>query len=129
LTGIEGIPDKAAARFTFAMARHSVVDLVQVLHTSPKTEVNRLTSTDFAHLQAHLAASGISLKPGVGTEQKLARFRETYEPFVSALANLLLVSLPPWIPPADSLDDWQTSAWDDLLPSARQTLIKMMHQE
>ena len=129
LTGIEGIPDKAAARFAFAMARHSVVDLVQVLHTSPKTEVNRLTSTDFAHLQAHLAASGISLKPGVGTEQKLARFRETYEPFVSALANLLLVSLPPWIPPADSLDDWQTSAWDDLLPSARQTLIKMMHQE
>jgi hypothetical protein len=48
---------------------------------------------------------------------------------VSALANSLLVSLPPWIPPADSLDDWQTTAWDDLLPSTRQTLIKVMHRE
>jgi hypothetical protein len=127
LTGIEGIPDEAA-RFTFAMARHAVVDLSQVLNTSPKTEVNRLSSTDFAHLQDVLAASGIRLNPGAVTERKLAEFRETYEPFVSALANRLLVSLPPWIPPADSLDDWQTTAWDDLLPSTRQTLIKVMHR-
>jgi len=48
---------------------------------------------------------------------------------VSALANRLLLSLPPWIPPGDSLDDWQTTAWDDLLPSTRQTLIKVMHRE
>jgi Ion channel len=128
LTGIEGIPDKAA-RFTFAMARHAVVDLAQVLNTSPTTGVDRLSSTDFAHLQDMLAASGIRLNPGAATEQKLAEFRKTYEPFVSALANRLLVSLPPWIPPADSLDDWQTTAWDDLLPSTRQTLIKVMHPE
>src|SRR6266704_1916409 len=128
LTGIENIPDEAA-RFTFAMARHAVVDLAQVLDTSPTTGVNRLSSTDFAHLQDMLAASGIRLNPGAVTERKLAEFRETYEPFVSALAKRLLVSLPPWIPPADSLDDWQTTAWDDLLPSTRQTLIKVMHRE
>jgi len=122
LTGIEGIPDEAA-KFTFAMARHAVVDLAQVLNTSPTTGVNRLSSTDFAHLQDVLAASGIRLHPGAVTEQELAEFRETYEPFVSALAKRLLVSL------ADSLDDWQTTAWDDLLPSTRQTLIKVMHQE
>src|SRR5712691_3127418 len=59
LTGIEGIPDEAA-KFTFAMARHAVVDLAQVLNTSPTTGVNRLSSTDFAHLQDERAASGIS---------------------------------------------------------------------
>ena len=128
LTGIEGIPDETA-KFTFAIARHAVVDLSQVLNTSPKTQLNRLSSTDFAHLHDILAASGIRLHPGVATEQKLAEFRETYEPFVSALANRLLVSLPPWIPPGDSLDDWQTTAWDDLLPSTRWTLIKVMHRE
>jgi len=45
------------------------------------------------------------------------------------LAQFQLVSLPPWIPPENSLDDWQTSAWDDLFPSTRQTLIKVMHPE
>ena len=128
LTGIENLPDEAA-RFTFAMARHAVVDLAQVLDTSPTTGVNRLSSTEFAQLQDMLANSGIRLKEGTATEQKLAELRETYEPFVSALANRMLVSLPPWIPPGDSLDDWQTTAWDDLLPSTRQTLNKVMHSE
>ncbi len=128
LTGIENIPDETA-RFTFAMARHAVVDLAQVLDTSPTTGVNRLSSTEFAQLQDMLANSGIRLKEGTATEQKLAELREAYEPFVSAMANRMLVSLPPWIPPGDSLDDWQTTAWDDLLPSTRQTLNKVMHPE
>src|SRR5216684_447851 len=91
LTGIESVPDEAA-KFTFAMARHAVVDLAQVLNTSPTIGVNRLSSTDFAHLQDVLAASGIRLHPGAVTEQELTEFRETYEPFVSALAKRLLVS-------------------------------------
>ncbi len=128
LTGIENLPDEAA-RFTFAMARHAVVDLAQVLNSSPTTGVNRLSSTEFAQLQDMLADSGIRLNKGTATEQKLAELRETYEPFVTALANRMLVSLPPWIPPGDSLDDWQTTAWDDLLPSTRQTLNKVMHPE
>ncbi len=128
LIGIEGEPDKAA-RFTFTLARDAVVDLAQVMNTSPTTGVNRLSSTAFAHLQDVLAASGIRLNPGAATEQKLAEFRETYEPFVSALADRLLVSLPPWILPADSLDDWQTTVWDDLFPSTRRTLLKVMQRE
>jgi hypothetical protein len=128
LTGIEGTPVDPA-RFAFAMARHAVVDLAQVLGTSPTTGVNRLSSAEFAQLQDLLAASGIRLKEGTATEQKLAALRETYEPFVIALANRILVSLPPWIPPEDSLDDWQTTAWDDMFPSTHQTLIKVIHRE
>jgi hypothetical protein len=128
LTGIEGTPVEPA-RFAFAMARHAVVDLAQVLGTPPKPGVSRLSSSDFAHLQDLLAASGIHLKEGMATEQKLAEFRETYEPFVSALATRIQVVLPPWLPVQDSLDDWQTSAWDDWFPSTRRTLLKVMHRE
>ena len=111
------------------MARHAVVDLAQILNTSPTPAVNRLSSVEFTQLQVMLAASGIRLKEGTATEQKLAELRATYEPFVSAMAERMQVSLPPWIPPGDTLDDWQTSAWDEMFPSIRQTLNKVMHPE
>jgi Ion channel len=126
LTGIDGLPVEAA-RFTFAIARHAVVDLAQVFNTSPKAGVNRLSSVDFAHLRDRLSAACICLQEGMASEQKLAELRATYEPFVSALADLIQVFLPPWLPAADTLDDWQTSAWDDQFPSIRQTLNKVMH--
>jgi voltage-gated potassium channel Kch len=128
LTRLEGVPNESA-RFTFAIARHAVVDLAQVLNTSPISDADRLSSVEFTHLQDVLASSGIHFHAGTAAERKLAEFRKTYEPFVSALADRLLVSLPPWIPPAGSLDDWQTTAWDDLMPSTRQTLIEVMHEE
>ena len=128
LTSIEGIAVDPA-RFTFAMARHAVVDLAQVLNTTPTPGVNRLSSSDFAQLQDMLTAAGIQLREGPAIEQKLAALRETYEPFVIALADSMLVRLPPWIPSADSVDDWQSSAWDSLFPLTRKTLIKVMHHE
>jgi hypothetical protein len=127
LTGIEGLPAEPA-RFAFAVARHAVVDLAQVFNTPPiTTGGNRLSPAEFARLRDVLAASGILLNEELATEQKLAELRETYEPFVSSLAQFLLVSLPPWITPESNLDDWQTSAWDDLLPSTRRTLREVIH--
>ena len=114
---------------SFAMARHAVVDLAQVLNTTPIKGVNRLSSTEFTWLQDMLAVSGLRLKEGTALEQKLAELRATYEPFVSALAHRIQVVLPPWIPPADTVDDWRTSAWDDLFPSIRQTLNQVMHPQ
>jgi len=116
-----------AAKFTFAMARHAVVDLAQVLNISPSTAVNRLSSAEFTQLQDILVTAGIHLRESRKSEQKLSELRTTYEPFVSALAERIQVSLPPWIPPKEMLDDWQTSAWDDRFPSIRETLNKMMH--
>ena len=129
LAGIEGIPVEPA-RFTFAIARHAVVDLAQVFDTPPTTTGgNRLSPAEFVRLRGVLAESGIFLNDGLATEQKLAELRETYEPFVSSLAHFLLVSLPPWITPESNLDDWQTSAWDDMLPSTRRTLVEVIHGE
>ena len=39
--------------------------------------------------------------------------RKTYEPFVAALAIDMLLTLPEWIHPNPTLDNWQTSAWDE----------------
>ena len=127
LSGLENVPP-APARFTFAMARHAIVDLAQVLGATPKTNGSRLPSADFARLEETLAGAGLRWQKGTVAEQRLAELRATYEPFVSALADQVLVSLPPWLPPKDILDDWQTSAWDERLPNVRQTLKKVMHR-
>ena len=109
------------------MARHAVVDLAQILHTSPTAAVNRLSSAQCTHMREMLAAAGMPLKERTASEQKLVELRATYEPFVSALADRILVSLPPWIPPKDALDNWQTSAWDDRFPNHPSDAHQVMH--
>ena len=74
-----------------------------------------------------LAATGMRLQDSIASEQDLAELRASYEPFVSALAAHIQVVLPPWLPPQGTLDDWQTSAWDDRFPFIHQTLNKVMH--
>ncbi|MBV8694496.1 MAG: two pore domain potassium channel family protein [Ktedonobacteraceae bacterium] len=112
IVGFEGI-STPTARFTFAIARHAAVDLAQVFRTTPKAAHHqRLSSQDFARMRAALAEVGLSLQHGEDAEQQLAELRYIYEPFVYALANHLLVNLPPWISTTKLVDDWQTSAWD-----------------
>jgi hypothetical protein len=126
LTTLDGVPLEPA-RFCFAMARHAVVDLTQVLMISPTLTVNRLAAAEFAGLQERLEEAGVRLRNGTGSEQALADLRATYEPFVSALAERVLVPLPPWSAPAGALDDWETSAWDEEFASLREKLNKVLH--
>jgi hypothetical protein len=128
LTSMEGAPVEAA-RFTFAAARHAVVDLAQVLGASPMPGANRLEASDLTQVRERLAVAGIHLRESTASEQKLVELRETYEPFVIGLARRIQVSLPPWLPPADALDDWQTSAWDEQFPAIHHILSKVMHIE
>jgi hypothetical protein len=41
----------------------------------------------------------------------LADLRQMYEPFVSALADRLLMPLPSWLPAPGSTDVWKVTAW------------------
>jgi hypothetical protein len=43
------------------------------------------------------------------SEQKLAAFRNTYEPFLNGLADYLVLSLPDWLPAGGRLDNWQNN--------------------
>jgi len=35
-----------------------------------------------------------------------------YEPYVSSLSELLMMTLPPWLPTAKRKENWLTSAWE-----------------
>jgi hypothetical protein len=46
-------------------------------------------------------------------EEKLAALRVMYEPYVSALAQSLLIVLPLWLYAEKREDNWQVAPWDD----------------
>jgi len=112
IVGVDGVPT-SPARLAFAMARHAAVDLSQVFDTPPHPPShNRLPPTDLTRLRLMLADAGMALREGSDADQKLAALRAKYEPYVNALADYLLVALPPWLPETDASDDWQTSVWE-----------------
>jgi hypothetical protein len=112
LVGFEGVT-APTSRFTFAIARHVAVDLAYIYRTSPqKSKRDRLSSADFVRMRAALAEVGLQLRHEEDAEQRLSEIRRMYEPFITTLADHLLLNLPPWIAATKTVDDWQTSAWD-----------------
>jgi hypothetical protein len=111
MVGLKGIPPRGAA-LTFAMARHVVVDLSQILNRVPRPpQTDRLPPEDLARLRQSLAGVGIGLREGREADDRLAEIRKMYEPYVNALAEYLLMPLPEWIPPPGARDNWQKSRW------------------
>lgn len=106
------------ARLTFAMARHAVVDLSQLVYAQfdPKSP-DRLCAQDLLQIRQNLAQRGLRLKEGPEFEEKLASLRAMYEPYAQALAQRLLITLPPWIPSEKKKDNWQAGPWDRLIQS------------
>lgn len=121
IIGVQGGPPWQAAlqwqaRMTFAMARHTIIDLAYVFHTAPKSlEPERLTPRGLARLRAELAAMGLPLCDGPEDTQNLEELRGLYEPYVHSLSEFFLFALPPWQGDPLSQDNWQTSAWDSML--------------
>ncbi len=115
-------------RNTFAIARHAAVDLAQVYGTPPlNPKLARLSPEDFARMRDSLAEVGLHLAHEEDAEKRLADIRRMYEPFVNALSEHLLVSLPPWIPTERTVDDWQTSAWDHFAQLSPEKLAEITH--
>ena len=127
LVGLEGI-STPTIRFTFAIARHAAVDLAQVYGTPPiDSKLNRLSSADFARMRDALAEVGPRLRHEEDAEKRLYEMRRLYEPFVNALADHLLLNLPPWVPATKTVDDWQTSAWDHFAEWSPEKLDEITH--
>jgi hypothetical protein len=112
ITGIEGVPPWQA-RLTFAMARHSVVDLSQVFRIVPEPPaINRLTHDEFSKMHELLTSAGLTLIDQDSTYERLRKVRSLYEPYVNGLAHFLLMPLPSWLPSEKAKDNWQKSAWE-----------------
>lgn len=100
------------AELTFAMARHAAVDLSQIFDARPRPPApDRLPHAGFLSLSSILETAGF-VGLDAAAEARLRDLRELYEPYVNALSGELLLPLPPWLPPPDALDDWQSSPWD-----------------
>ncbi len=111
MAGIREIPPRQA-QLTFAMARHAVVDIAQILRRAPRApEPDRLPPTAFRRLQGELAAVGLHLADGDETVARLAQLRSLYEPYVNALSQYLAMRLPEWAPERRAVHNWETSAW------------------
>ncbi|HEV8192587.1 MAG TPA: hypothetical protein VGP82_14055, partial [Ktedonobacterales bacterium] len=64
-------------------------------------------------------AAGFQVREGAEAEHTLAHARAMHEPYILALSEHLLFDLPPWVPDADALDDWEASGWEQGTPPSR----------
>ncbi|HVL23624.1 MAG TPA: potassium channel family protein [Thermomicrobiales bacterium] len=101
------------ARLTFAIARHAVGDLCQVLNSPPLvSSPNRLPPSELERLRERLALAGMPLRDGDEADRQLTALRALYEPYVAALAARVQLALPSWLPQPEATDDWETTAWE-----------------
>jgi len=115
LAGIDGIRPEQA-KLTFAMARHAAVDLAQVVNARYDAhDYERLTANELKRMREVLTANGLRLRSDEYAEEKLAKLRMLYEPYVHAIARNLLITLPPWILADKKKDNWQGGPWDKII--------------
>ncbi len=101
------------AQLTFAIARHTIVDLSLVFRQPPlRTKLERLSPEEFKELRAVVSEAGLPLRKGVDVEQELTGLRHMYEPYVHTLSRYFLQPVPPWIVETGRPDNWQTSSWE-----------------
>lgn len=129
LVGVDGIPGEQA-RITFAIARHAVVDLSQVVLTryNPHTD-DRLPASELVRLRAVLADKGLKLREGAAADEKLRALRAMYEPYVDALARSLLIALPCWLAEDRQVDNWQVAPWDEAIAARNVATVSSYSSE
>jgi hypothetical protein len=111
LTAVEGLGCRQA-QLTFAMARHTVVDIAQILRTPPLApSPARLGPAQLERLRDGLAQAGLQLDTRVEALERLAALRALYEPYVNALSSRLMMRIPDWAPERRAIHNWETSAW------------------
>ena len=102
---------KWQAKLTFAISRHALVDLSQVLSAPPRDfEDERLPPAGLQELRKILIGAQLS-DCCPEEDQHLAQLRRMYEPYAYALSERLLMPVGKWAPEAKVVDNWKTSAW------------------
>ncbi|HBZ69167.1 MAG TPA: hypothetical protein DEP35_05225 [Deltaproteobacteria bacterium] len=106
ITRIEDGP-VPTARLTFAMARHAVIDLCAVLNLRPlPPPAERLPPTEEKRLGSLLSRAAVRLRTDEASAAEFASLRATYEPYVYALSNRVMMPLPSWVPAEGMEEHW-----------------------
>ncbi|HLI78267.1 MAG TPA: potassium channel family protein [Acidobacteriaceae bacterium] len=104
ITMLEGEKTRQA-QLTFAIGRHTLVDLVHVFHLEPEEKhlrempLTRLPDEELMRLCEALEGTGFSPCEDFESRERLLAMRLLYEPYACALANYLKLNLPQWVPP------------------------------
>jgi Ion channel len=103
--------DARQAQLTFAMARHALVDISQILSLKPLNGApDRLPPERYERLFKALCESGVSVCQDGHSLERLAELRVLYEGYAETLSRYLSMPLPPWIAERPRKDDWQRVA-------------------
>src|SRR5579871_3341206 len=103
---------KWQAKLTFAIARHAVADLSEVLRVKPiRSAQDRLPQKDAIQVRNLLVECRASSKCGEAGDKKLHELREMYEPYLNGLSLRLKMPLPSWGVGERSAANWKRSAW------------------
>jgi hypothetical protein len=103
---------KWQAQLTFAISRHAIADVCEVLRVRPVAPAaDRLPPKDLAEVRSLLAESGACKCTEAG-DQKLSELRSTYEPQLNGLSRRLLMPIPSWGIGAKFVEKSKRTAWD-----------------
>ncbi len=114
VAGIDGIPS-FRARLAFAMARHTAVDVSQVLSAHRIKHTDRLPPEELERVRRDLEEAGLRPDRSAEADSRLAEMRKSYEPYVAGLSRHLAMPLPPWRRASETRDNWQTSPKRDAM--------------
>jgi hypothetical protein len=104
------------ARRVYAIGRHALGDLSQVLRAAPEFHApDRLSEAEFTALHDLFKKAGMKVDMATFRE-RLTALRKGYEPYAIALGHELLMDLPPWMPLEERQDNWETTAWEGSAP-------------
>jgi hypothetical protein len=116
--GVRGI-DPFQARLTFAIGRHTLVDVSQVFRLTPRRDGSeRVGEERLAELRRWLAAAGVPLDESAEAGERFEELRRLYAPYVAALSEYLAMPLPSLIPAEASRYNWKTTAAAGLIDGA-----------
>ena len=100
------------SRLTFAIARHAIVDLAEVLRVRPSHPAqDRLPPNQVVEVRNLLLECRASNKCGESGDRKLAELRKMYEPYLHGLSLRLRMPLPPWGVGHSFVENWKRSTW------------------
>ncbi len=107
---------KPQAKLTFAMARHALVDVMQIFVSRYEPGGrDRLPQAELTQLAAYLGQTHAAMGSSPEFERRLTALRRMYEPYAQALSRYLLMELPPWLCESPRPDNWRRGPWDQVL--------------
>jgi hypothetical protein len=102
---------KWQAQMTFAISRHAIVDIAEVLRVhSLQPATDRLPPVDLEKVRNLLSQCGTPRCTDAG-DAKLRELREMYEGYLNGLSRRLVMTLPSWGVEAMFVENWKRSAW------------------